>query len=402
MRSLIAFLPQLCRMSSLSYRDGHDIHLDMLRGLSALLVMLNHLRAFVFVDFKHIGSPSIVAKLFYFFTGFGHQAVVVFFVLSGYFVAGNVYRRIADNRWHWGEYAIDRLSRLWVVLLSALCLTYAWDYLGMLTGSLYYTGAMQGIYHSGPNPGQVDISFSNFIANLAFLQTIVTTTYGTNGPLWSLANEFFYYVLFPCLALVFSTTHSLQYRFCHAGIFMALAWFLPFGILSYMLIWMMGFFVWWLKVHFVWKNYKYIWIFPALCVFALQVAQKLDFVRGDSGDFVLGIIVSVLVLILPISLQNKASYYAKIAKNSSNMSYTLYLTHFPLLGFFCAHGLEGKKLNFDIHGISLYFFLMLAVLIYSYGLYFLAERHTPQIRSRLKILLIGGRDSPRQQPRHAP
>src|SRR6202030_1593882 len=36
-----------------------------------------------------------------------------------------------------------------------------------------------------------------FLGNLFFVQTILCRTFGSNGPLWSLANEFWYYVLFP-------------------------------------------------------------------------------------------------------------------------------------------------------------------------------------------------------------
>jgi len=38
-------------------------------------------------------------------------------------------------------------------------------------------------------------------ANVFFLQTITVPVYGSNSPLWSLANEFWYYLLFPLLLL---------------------------------------------------------------------------------------------------------------------------------------------------------------------------------------------------------
>src|SRR5262249_53262489 len=42
-----------------------------------------------------------------------------------------------------------------------------------------------------------DLTLRTFVGNLLFLQTIFCTTFGSNGPLWSLSNEFWYYVLFP-------------------------------------------------------------------------------------------------------------------------------------------------------------------------------------------------------------
>jgi peptidoglycan/LPS O-acetylase OafA/YrhL len=41
---------------------------------------------------------------------------------------------------------------------------------------------------------------TTFVGNLAFLQTIAVPIFGTNGPMWSLANEFWYYLIFPLAA----------------------------------------------------------------------------------------------------------------------------------------------------------------------------------------------------------
>ena len=65
-------------------------HLDLIRGLAALLVCSGHLRAFLFCGLEEIQLPSVFTKVFYFLTGLGRQAVMVFFVLSGFFVAGSV------------------------------------------------------------------------------------------------------------------------------------------------------------------------------------------------------------------------------------------------------------------------------------------------------------------------
>jgi peptidoglycan/LPS O-acetylase OafA/YrhL len=67
---------------------GRNLWLDLLRGLSALVVCLVHLRNAVLLDGSDLIHPSIPQKAFYFITGFGHQAVIFLFVLSGYFVGG--------------------------------------------------------------------------------------------------------------------------------------------------------------------------------------------------------------------------------------------------------------------------------------------------------------------------
>ena len=68
--------------------------LDFIRWSAAMLVVVAHARHLLFVDYYLLvyKDPtflhSISNKLFYFITGLGHEAVVLFFVLSGYLVGG--------------------------------------------------------------------------------------------------------------------------------------------------------------------------------------------------------------------------------------------------------------------------------------------------------------------------
>ena len=71
--------------------DGRLPHLDMIRGLAALEVCLGHLRGFFLVDYGQT-QGGLAAKLFYTLTGMHHQAVMIFFVLSGFLVGGSVIR----------------------------------------------------------------------------------------------------------------------------------------------------------------------------------------------------------------------------------------------------------------------------------------------------------------------
>jgi peptidoglycan/LPS O-acetylase OafA/YrhL len=110
-------------------------------------------------------------------TRLGREAVVVFFVLSGFLVGGRALRDLAERRFDGRRYAADRASRLYAVLLPALCLTAVCD-------------AVRGGWSN------VDNGMAVFVGNLLFLQDVTTTVYGSNGPLWSLAFEAWYYALF--------------------------------------------------------------------------------------------------------------------------------------------------------------------------------------------------------------
>ena len=91
--------------------------LDHFRWLSALMVAASHLRNMLMPDAAHLGP---LAAVFYFFTLFAEQAVVVFFVLSGLLVGGVIVRGAREGRFAPGKYAVDRVSRLYVALVPAL------------------------------------------------------------------------------------------------------------------------------------------------------------------------------------------------------------------------------------------------------------------------------------------
>ena len=178
-----------------------SVHLDYIRGLAALAVFVGHARGVFLVDFREISHPSLVLNAAYWATGLGHQAVMIFFVLSGYFITSSVVR--AWPHWSWRDYLTDRLVRLYLVLLPGLVLTAVWDWVGRHWGcpALY----------EGRHPGAVfqfsavqRSGFATFLANVVFLQTVVSPSFGTNSPLWSLCNEFWYYMLFPCLLMILS------------------------------------------------------------------------------------------------------------------------------------------------------------------------------------------------------
>jgi peptidoglycan/LPS O-acetylase OafA/YrhL len=73
----------------------------------------------------------------------GHEAVMVFFVLSGFLVGGSVLKLMSRDLWSWNNYLIKRLTRLWIVLIPALLLGLALD----LGGSHIFSGTAS-IYSS--------------------------------------------------------------------------------------------------------------------------------------------------------------------------------------------------------------------------------------------------------------
>ena len=116
-----------------------SVHLDAIRGAAALTVFLSHgrplfLRSGLSSMLKtgtHADAPQETSAADAQRTTVGHEAVIVFFVLSGYFVGGSVIRSMKKGSYAWKPYLFQRLTRLWIVLIPALLLGLAVDLAGM-------------------------------------------------------------------------------------------------------------------------------------------------------------------------------------------------------------------------------------------------------------------------------
>ncbi len=172
---------------------------DVMRFCAAFAVVAEHVRDLLFLTSAEAGQISAPWKAFYFVTRFGHEAVMVFFVLSGFWITSAVVRRINEPQL-WRGYLIDRLSRLLMVIVPALVLGGLLDFANVSLHSIYASG------HSGAltlrQPIAERLTPEVLLGNLMFLQTIAGPTFGSNGPLWSRANEFWYYLWFPALLLL--------------------------------------------------------------------------------------------------------------------------------------------------------------------------------------------------------
>src|SRR5713101_2621714 len=93
--------------------------------------MLGHVRGLFFLDFPFLANRSLAYRVLYAVTGFGHQAVMIFFVLSGYFIGTSVIDSVNGQRWSWRVYLVNRLTRLQMALFPALILGATLDQIGM-------------------------------------------------------------------------------------------------------------------------------------------------------------------------------------------------------------------------------------------------------------------------------
>tara|TARA_R110001599_G_scaffold43353_6_gene129843 strand:- start:6608 stop:7744 length:1137 start_codon:yes stop_codon:yes gene_type:complete len=154
---------------------GFSLYLDALRFLAALVVFASHMG---YYRFTH-GNMQWIRDL-----NLGSDAVVVFFVLSGFVIA---YTTLTKDRGP-TAYAEARFARLYSVVIPALIFTFALDGLGSWLMPHAYVGWW---YNGEDRPGQLmrALTFTTQI-------WIDNTRVGSNGPFWSVAYEAFYYAGF--------------------------------------------------------------------------------------------------------------------------------------------------------------------------------------------------------------
>lgn len=378
-------------------KGSPSVHLDALRGFAAFSVLLSHWRDAFFVDYAELGGRNPALAAAYLVTGLGHQWVIIFFVMSGYLVGGSVLRSVYSGRWSWRGYLLSRLTRLYIVLLPALLLGGVLDWIGMhLAGTdAVYSG------HSGMHALAFNVhstlTLRTLAANSFFLQTIALPgmgghwllAFGSNSPLWSLSNEFWYYLAFPLLALLFAKSRPWSMRVACALGLVVWGWFVGAEIALLGIPWLMGVLIITLPPFPTRQRWTQgLAISGALVLLGggLVLAKMW---QSLTSDLVLGLAVTLLIWItLHCATAPLPSTYVRLAQRSARSSYTLYLVHLPMLVFLKA-SLHLPRALPSLHMGLVSVGLLACVLLYAQLVYEIFEKNTDWVRSWLKPYVLG-------------
>lgn len=367
-----------------------SVLLDMLRGLAAVLVLLDHWRNLMFVDYPMLTQPHwVLAAVPYLLTSAGHQAVVVFFVLSGYLVGGSVFRSLDSGRWNWLNYLLHRLVRLWIVLVPGLLLCVAWDLLGLHLhrAPLLYGGANYNHLVSAVLPR---LSVLVFTGNVFFVGGLHVPTLGSDGALWSLAFEFWYYLLFPLALILMRRQTSWRTRIVLGAVLLVCVAVAGRSVLESFPIWLLG--AWLARVRVPRPGRLFsqgiLVIYPLIFFGTI----KLHLLPGLWQDYGLGLATAALLLVL-LTKTEKADagrLYNRFSRVLASFSFTLYVAHLPLL-LLLTSLLEGDgRWQPGWDSLSLGTTVLAMTLAYSYALAALTEFRTEGVRKAIERGLRDG------------
>ncbi|NGO00123.1 acyltransferase [Grimontia sp. S25] len=310
----------MVRIYNNSFSENRQLHVifDFLRIICAIIVFLGHFRAVLAPTYSELYSPDIATKIFYFISGFGHQAVIIFFFFSGYFIHGTIKRGIDNNEFYFSYYLLNRFFRFFIVLLPVLIITFFLDSIALSYSSVYHLGEVDG---SVPPKEKVDISLIIFIINLLSLQELIGSHFGSNSPLWSLSFEFVYYLLWPFIIFFFLK------RSVFFPILVVFAIYLiNEKVILLLPCWMIGA----LFYHYKVVINKYLSVIVFLTV--LICTRFVTF--GVLEDYALSL--TFYLFVSSFSLYIRKSNVLKVGRIGADLakiSFPLYAVHMPIVGF---------------------------------------------------------------------
>lgn len=331
-----------------------SLFLHLIRAVCAFLVCLNHAKEFILIDRQ--SSDNLVSLSLRVFLSLGSQSVLVFFFISGFLVGGRELQNLRFGTLNPSKYFFDRLTRLWLVIIPALFITYICNYLTCERIGFYeYCIDSKSLNFQSMSPIESQ-GIKDLIVNLFFLQSFLGPEWGSNGPLWSLSFEFWYYMVFYSFLILLWKMHGRVLRWTYVAIAV--------------LIIIGGFYL----LNLRWLNLGLVWFVGAL---AGGYTKELTHFRILSASrFLPHIVLIFAILIFPTMIFNKlmpnslslfpimgAMFLGIYAMNPernvvigpfriiiglSNISFSLYAIHFPLLALLTAAvgSSQGLPLNF--------------------------------------------------------
>ncbi len=347
-------------------RREEYVLLDLMRGLAAFAVMAGHVRGSAWVDYAALPAAQRTGLVAAFFalTRLGQEAVMVFFVLSGFLVGGAVIVRCRSGAFDLGRYALERAARIYVPLIPACVLTEA---------------IVVFVFHG-------DIAWSQLAATLVGLNGVAADWFNANPSLWTLSYEIWFYILGGAVGALFGTkirSPAILLLCVGVGVFSVLR-------ARYLFYWCLG-------ASFVLASapLRSGWAALAGAIVALigvalcQIASDsnsfaaLRAINPDVGEAVLCVGVSLLLpWCCTAAAQRLAAPLAGFSAWIASFSYTLYLVHYPINQALSLVAPKYAALSGE--SILMFAFRIAVCVVASIALFYLAERHTAALRGWIR------------------
>ena len=362
--------------------------LSHLRWIAAAVVVLSHLEQDILNKTGYVAVPGpqetgLAAKPLTGYGGYGHAAVVIFFVLSGFLVGGKLIELFVSPRLRadWPSFLVDRFSRIFIVLLPVLVLT------ALILAALVCFVPTAPFVHTGQwtydlaQPLTNDLSWPRWAGVAVMLNDVVVPTLDANGPLWSLAYEWSYYIIGLAAVLAYRRVFSpwAALVIAYGAVLLALSAYHQPNILFAGLSWLAG-------------------IGARLAFNAGLLRGRLMLLAGVASVVLLLALEAVVpmpdpVLGLGVALMiahpawQRWRFLDATGERLASFSFTLYAMHFPvmlgIMGLLFAAGMLPARLPFNATGLAVVGATFAVLMLCARGFAYVTEDKTVLLRKAL-------------------
>lgn len=371
-----------------------SLFLHFLRISSALLVCIGHTKEFLFVNMNSEAHP--LERLTRLFLGLGPSAVLVFFFLSGYLVGGKEIKNLINQELNFGRYIFDRVTRLWIVLVPALVLTFALNSITCRnsSNSLYCTADPKLASHADIPP-LFSQKILDLFSNVFFLQPFKGLPWGGNGPLWSLSYEFWYYIVFFSLIMLFDSflRRNVSFKLIpHIFILFLASKILNADWLILGSIWVSGAgAAYFLSTDWA-RKFSARYQVPMASKFTLLTYFLIIPVLITLKIFPRLISFPILILVLTFCISTMQNdHHSRINGNlqefivrGSEFSFSLYLIHFPIIAFLASQLTPINRWTMSPMGLLVLVGSNFGILLAAYAFAWLTEFNLARLRYALR------------------
>jgi peptidoglycan/LPS O-acetylase OafA/YrhL len=364
--------------------------LDLARGLAAVEVLAFHSYQLMFLE--QLPRPDydpairLAYSVFWALSGHGGEAVLVFFVLSGYLVGGPALVRCFQGKLSAIDYFSARLARLYIVVIPALTVSFcAYISARQLAGWQGFVASHQDLYDSA-RVFLAPVGPSAAICNGLFLQTIFCSEFAGNVALWSLSNEFWYYVLFFALISVRKAPAYLLLSVAVLSLFLLAERHDPTGthiglkFFFFFAIWCLGVLVYVLVVP------AWAWWCGLLVVLAGAYGLSIKGLLPHWAAIVVAVGAGTAAFIVFIErMKIPLPSFLRFGRELAKFSFSLYAIHYPIL--LLLNVVAGERRDFTFASLALDGAFIGFCLLLAGAFYLLFESRTSAVRDWLKAVI---------------
>ena len=367
-------------MNNQDIQKQHFYWLDAIRFLAAFTVLFSHSRMDYFSVYVELPAEqhNHLAFAFYMLGRLGHEAVIIFFVLSGFLVGGRGFERMRTKSLKVKSYMIDRFSRIYPPLIMSVFFYYI---------TCFFI------------PTQ-NWEWSTAIGNILNLQGIACKS--LVSPYWSLSYEWWFYLCLAMLAIAYQSQNSKKRLLGLIGFCLTVSVFLVNKMsLHYFVIWLIGALSYLIRPQEKSKVAFYgslLGIIVGIVLYQLSKDTRsinLPLNINNPKLVELFLCLMVCVFLQQIILRKPKTKTAIFIENKlgymGNFSYSLYLSHRIWMMWIFYFIYPEKVGQMTLMDFIKYISLLLICLIGCWLMYLGSERYTPQIKKYLKRLLLNNK-----------